>query len=142
MYELNQALLILHFLGLAMGLAVPLSNFVLQGLILKAPPQEKEILARVSPAMTRIGDIGLVLLWATGLVLVFTKWGGFGALPWQFEAKMVAVVVLTGLVGYIHRLMRRARTGDTVAAARIPSVGRLASLAAVAAVILAVLTFD
>ena len=142
MYELNQALLILHFFGLAMGLAVPLSNFVLQGLILKAPPQEKDILARVPPAMARTGDTGLVLLWATGLVLVFTKWGGFGSLPWQFEAKMVAVVILTGLVGYIHTLMRRARTGDTAAAARIPSVGRLASLAAVAAVVLAVLTFD
>ena len=142
MYELNQVLLILHLLGLAMGFAVPLSNFALQGLILKAAPQEREVLARVSPAISRIGDIGLVLLWVTGLVLVFTKWGGFGALPWQFQAKMAAVVLLTGLVGYIHTLMRRARAGDTAAAARIPVVGRLASLAAVAAVVLAVLTFD
>ena len=142
MYELNQLLLILHFFGLAMGFAVPLSNFVLQGLVAKAAPQEKEVLARFSPAISRIGNIGLVLLWVTGLVLVFTKWAGFDVLPWHFHVKMVAVVVLTGLVGYIHTLIRKARMGDTAAAARMQAAGRLASLAAITAVVFAVLTFD
>jgi predicted ferric reductase len=142
MNELNQALLILHFIGLAMGLAVPFSNMALQGLVAKASPPERAVLARFSPAMSRVGDIGLVLLWVTGLLLVFTKWGGFGVLPWQFHVKITAVVILTGLVGYIHTLMRKARAGDTAAAARVPAIGRLAFLAGLTAVVFAVLTFD
>lgn len=142
MNELNQVLLILHFLGLAMGLAVPFSNIVMQGLIGKAAPQEKAVLARFPPSMSRVGDIGLALLWTTGLTMVFTKWGGFGSLPWQFHVKLTAVVILTLLVGYIHALMGKARKGDMAAAARIKVVGNVALLAALTAVIFAVLTFD
>ena len=142
MSELNQVLLILHFLGLAMGLAVSFSGMVMQGLIDKAAPADKAVLARFPPAMSRVGDIGLVLLWATGLTLVFTKWGGFGVMPWTFHVKLTAVVILTALIGYIHSLMRKARNGDAAAAAQIKSVGRVAFLFALTAVVFAVLTFD
>jgi hypothetical protein len=142
MSELNQILLILHFLGLAMGLAVSFSGMVMQGLIDRAAPAEKTVLARFPPAMSRVGDIGLVLLWVSGLTLVFTKWGGFGVMPWTFHVKLTAVVILTALVGFIHSLMRKARNGDAAAAARIKSVGRVAFLFALTAVIFAVLTFD
>jgi hypothetical protein len=142
MNEVNQVLLILHLLGLAMGLAVPFSNMVLTRLVAKASPPEREVLARVPPAMSRVGDVGLALLWVSGILLVFTKWGGFGVFPWQFHVKMTAVVILTGLVGYIHTLMRQARMGDMAAAARIPAIGRLAFIAGITAVVFAVLTFD
>jgi hypothetical protein len=142
MNEMNQVLLILHLIGLAMGLAVPFTNMVLTGLVAKASPPEREVLARVPPAISRVGDLGLLLLWGTGILLVFTKWGGFGAFPWQFHVKMAAVVILTGLVGYIHTLMRKARRGDLAAAARVPAIGRLAFLAGLTAVVFAVLTFD
>jgi hypothetical protein len=140
--ELNQILLILHLLGMSMGLAVSFSSMVMQGLIAKASASEGSVLARFMPLMTRVGDVGLALLWTTGLAMVFTKWNGFAALPWQFHVKLTAVVILTLLVGYIHMLMPKARTGDTAAAARIPIVGRVAFLAALTAVIFAVLTFD
>jgi hypothetical protein len=74
--------------------------------------------------------------------MVFTRWDGFGSLPWQFHVKLTAVVILTLLVGYIHMLMPKARAGDMAAAARIPIVGRFAFLAALTAVVFAVLTFD
>jgi uncharacterized membrane protein len=134
MNELNQGLLILHLLGLTMGFAVSFANMVLHGVVVKAAPQERDVLSRFSTAMSRVGDVGLALLWVTGLLLVYTKWGGFDVLPWQFQVKMAAVVILTGLVGYIHTLMRKARTGNPAAAARIPVVGRLAFVAG--------LTFD
>jgi uncharacterized membrane protein len=142
MNELNQGLLILHLLGLTMGFAVSFANMVLHGVVVKAAPQERDVLSRFSTAMSRVGDVGLALLWVTGLLLVYTKWGGFDVLPWQFQVKMAAVVILTGLVGYIHTLMRKARTGNTAAAARIPVVGRLAFVAGLTAVAFAVLTFD
>ena len=142
MNEVNQALLILHLLGLTMGFAASFSGMVLHGFFVKSAPQERELLRRVSASMSRVGDIGLVLLWVTGLTLVFTKWGGFGVLPWQFHVKLTAVVILTGLVGYIHALMGKARRGDTTAGERLPVIGRLAFIAALVAVVFAVLTFD
>jgi hypothetical protein len=142
MIDWNQILLILHLLGMAMGLAVPFSNIVMQRLVAKAAPPEKAVLDRFPPLMSRIGEIGLALLWTTGPALVYTKWGGFGAFPWQFHVKLTAVVILTLLVGYIQTLMRKARNGDQAAAARIPTIGRLALLASLTAVVFAVLTFD
>ena len=142
MDTLNEILLILHFVGLAMGLAVPFANMVLQGVAANASPPEKTVLARVPPAMSRVGDIGLTLLLVTGVTMVFTKYGGFAVMPWQFQVKMAAVVLLVALVGYIHMLMGKARKGDAAAVARIPAVGRITFLLALIAVVFAVLTFD
>ncbi len=142
MNVLNEVLLILHFVGLAMGLAVPFSSIVMQGLVAKAAPLEQPVLMRFSPAMSRVGDIGLALLLVTGVTLVFTKYGGFAIMPWQFHVKLAAVALLVALVGYIHVLMGKARKGDAAAAARIPIVGRFTFLLALTAVVFAVLTFD
>jgi hypothetical protein len=134
-------LLILHFLGLAMGFAASFSGMVMMGLMGRATPQERPVLARVPPAMTRVGDVGLLLLWASGLILLFYKWGGFAAVPWQFHAKFTVVILLTLLIGYMHSLMAKARRGDTAAAARMPTMGKIAFTLAVTAVVLAVLAF-
>ena len=142
MNALNEVLLILHFVGLAMGLAVPFSSIVMQGLVAKAAPPERPVLMRFPPAMSRVGDIGLTLLLVTGVAMVFTKYGGFAIMPWQFHVKLTAVALLIALVGYIHVLQGKARKGDAAAAARIPIVGRVTFLLALTAVVFAVLTFD
>jgi hypothetical protein len=141
----NRVLLILHFLGLAMGFSVSFSNMVMGALINKAAPGEKPVLARFPPAITRVGDIGLVLLWLSGLGLLFFKWGGLsslGDLPWTFHLKLTLVVILTGLIGFIHSLQRKAMQGDEAAAARIQAAGKAAFLTAVTIVVLAVVSFD
>lgn len=139
---LNPILLMLHFLGLAMGLSVSFSGMVLQGLMAKAAPPERAVLARFPPRIVIVGHAGLGLLWATGLTLVFTKWGGFGALPWQFHVKLTAVVLLTITVGYITSQMKKSAAGDPAAMARIQNAGKFAFLMALTAVAFAVLTFD
>ncbi len=139
---MNKALLALHLLGLALGLSVPFSNIVMGSLIAKAAPNEKGILARFPPAMSRVGDIGLVLLWITGPTLLFTKHGGFAGQPWTFHVKLTAVVILTACVGMIHANMRKAFSGDAAAMARVQNLGKVALLAALTAVAFAVITFD
>lgn len=138
---LFRVLRVLHFVGLAMGFAVSFGNMVVAGLIAKASAPDKAVLGRFSPAIVRVGDTGLALLWVTGLLLVFLKWGGFADLPWQFHVKVTAVVILTGVIGYIHALMRKARNGDAAAAARIPAAGKVAFLSALTALVFAVLSF-
>jgi uncharacterized membrane protein len=143
--DFHQILLILHFIGLAMGFSVSFANMVMGGLAAKSAPADQAVLARFPPAMSRVGDVGLILLWATGLTLLFTYWGGtdaFSVLPWQFHVKLTGVVILTGLVGYVHSLMRKARMGDAAAARTIPTVGKIAFVVALTIVVMAVWTFN
>ena len=142
MNEINQVLLVMHFVGLAMGLSVSIANGVMGALIAKSAPEERAVLGRFPPLMSRIGKIGLTLLWISGAVLTQTRWGGFATLPWQFHAKLTAVVLLTLVVIHIHLQEGRLRRGDAAAAARIQAAGKITPLFALAAVVFAVLTFD
>ena len=142
MYRLLQLLLILHFLGLAMGFSVSFAGMVMGALIAKAKPEERPVLGRFLPMMSRVGDIGLVLLWVSGLSLLYLKWGGFGNVPPTFHAKITLVVVLTLIIGYMHSLQARLKRGDTAVQSRMQAVGKVAFLLAVSIVILAVMTFN
>lgn len=142
MPDLNQLLLFLHFLGLGLGATSAFGGPVIGKLMEHASEAERPILARVPAALSHASGAGLILLWATGLVLVFTKWGGFGSLPWQFHVKITGVVLLTGVVGMIHAHQAKARRGDRAAAARIPTFGLVATALTVLIVLFAVLTFE
>jgi hypothetical protein len=139
---MNKLLLILHLLGLTLGLAVPFANIIIAKLMTAAEPSERPVLGRAAFAMGRLGDIGLPLLWITGLTLVFTKHGGFSALPGTFHAKLTAVVLLTLSVGVIHMNKRKAMQGNTAALGLIQKLGKFNLLCALTAVALAVITFE
>ena len=142
MNSFNQALLVLHFVGLGMGLSVTFGNIVALGLITSAAGPEKPVLARFPPAISKVGRGGLALLWVTGATMAYTKWSGIGSMPWTFHVKLTAVVLLTVLVAYITRLEARIHRGDQAAAAQIQTIGKVTSLCALTAIIFAVLTFD
>jgi hypothetical protein len=73
MIELNQVLLILHLLGMSMGLAVSFSSIVVQGLAAKASAQEKPVLARAGDmaAAARIPIVGRFAFLAALTAVVF-----------------------------------------------------------------------
>ena len=142
MNGLNETLLVLHFLGLAMGLSVPLANATMMRLISAAEPPDKAVLGRFPPVMSRVGTAGIALLWLTGLTMVYTRWGGFATLPPMFHVKLAAVVLLTVTVGYIKIVERRVARGETAALATIQKFAKVAALFAVLAVVLAVITFN
>ena len=142
MTTFNEVVLILHFLGLAMGMSVTFGNIVMLNLITRAAPAEKAVLARFPPAISKVGRAGLGLLWATGLTMVYTRWNGLAGMPWQFHVKLTAVILLTLTVIYLSRLEAQVQRGDAAAAARVQTFGKLASASALIAVIFAVLTFD
>jgi hypothetical protein len=138
---LDNFLLVVHFLGLAIGLSTGFANMVMAGLIAKAAPDEQKVLSRFPPAMSRLGVIGLTLLWASGLAIVFTRYGGFAILPRPFVVKLAAVVLLTVAVIYIQVLLPRAARGDAAALARIQTLAKLTGPLALIAIIFAVITF-
>jgi hypothetical protein len=138
---LDNTLLVLHFLGLSLGLSTGFANMVMAGLIAKAAPQEKPVLRRFPPAMARVGAIGLVLLWGSGIAIVLTRYGSFAILPRPFIVKLIAVVLLTAAVAYIHVLIPKAQGGDAAAMARIEVLGKATGPLALIAIIFAVITF-
>ena len=138
----NKILLMLHFIGLALGFSVSISNGVMLGIITKAAPGERPVLARFPPAMSKVGRVGLLLLWLTGLIMLYTRWAGFDGMPWQFHVKLTGVVLLTITVLYMGKLEGQIHRGDTAAAAKLPSFGKAASLFALTALVFAVLTFN
>lgn len=138
---LDHFLVIVHFVGLAMGLGSGFAQMVMAGLMAKASPQDKAVLARFPPAMGKIGVIGLALLWITGLSIIKTRYGTFSILPQTFIYKLTAVVLLTLAVGAIQVLQRRAQKGDMAAMARMQMLGRLTGPLALIAIIFAVITF-
>ncbi len=138
---LDSTLMVLHFLGLALGLSTGFANMVMAGLIAKAAPQDKAVLGRFPPAMAKVGAIGLALLWISGISIVMTRYGSFAILPRPFIVKLTAVVLLTLIVAYIHILMPRAQRGDAAATARIRVLGMITGPLAIIAIIFAVITF-
>lgn len=142
MNAVNQVLLVLHFVGLVMGLSTSVANAVMGSLIAAAVPGERPVLGRFPPVMSRVGKIGLTLLWLTGVTLTETRWGGFANLPWQFHVKLTAVVLLTLTVVFIHTQERAMRRGEAGAAPRIQTASKVAGTLAVIALVFAVLTFD
>ncbi len=142
MSGVNAALLILHFLGLAMGLSVSIGSIVMMGVMSASTPADRPVLGRFMPAISRVGRYGLGVLWATGLIMLKTKWGGFASMPWQFHVKITAVILLTLTVAFIYTLEQKIKKGDAAAAVTIQHAGKVALTCALLAVIFAVLTFE
>lgn len=137
-----RVLMFLHFLGLAMGFSAGFGNMVMGSLMAKASPEERRVLSRFPPAIARLGDIGLVLLWLTGLTMVFVKWGGFGSMPGLFHAKLTTVVLMTLVLGFMHSQAKGVAAGNADAIARTQVAGKFMFLLAVTTVALAEWTFN
>jgi hypothetical protein len=142
---MNRLLIIIHFLAFGAGFAVAAGNNLAMMLAARAPAPEAAGLRRFPAVMTHIGDAGLVLLWLTGIILLWTRYGGidgFAALPWAFWAKLACVVLITALVGLMHMTAARIKRGDMSVAARMPVYGRIGLGLLILIVIFAVMAFD
>lgn len=138
----NSLLLAAHLAGLAMIVGATLVLWRAGGVLARG---------EASPGMTRLGkrvialgDIGLGLNWISGPVMIFTKYGGFGAFvmlgPW-FWLKLAFVVALSGMLGVAGGNFRRASEGQAEAGIRVERFGGIAALCAVGVIVAAVFTF-
>jgi hypothetical protein len=144
---MNTILLTLHFLGFGMGFAVSAGNNLVMMLAAKSPPAEAAGLRRFPPVMARIGDIGLVLLWVTGVTMIFTKYGGLAGVaalpnPEAFWAKIICVVLITALVGVMHATVAKMNRGDMSVGGRMPALGKLGAVLLLLIIVFAVLAFE
>ena len=134
-------MLILHFIGLAMGLGTSFAMLFLGIASSKMAPEKGREFMLNAMAVSRMGQIGLVLLLISGSYLMTPYWAGLPEQP-LLITKLVLFVALGGLVGVLSSKARKARGGDAEAQMKaMAPIGRLALLTALATVVLAVLVF-
>jgi hypothetical protein len=137
-------LLIIHFIGLAMGVGTSFAGMALGMAAKDLEPAERGKFMMRASAIGKNGSIGLTLLLLSGLGMAFSRgfsetfaWGG-GA----FHAKLTLIVILIGLFGYMQMLQKKAREGAGPAVmAKIPKVGGAMLLIGLGIITCAVLAF-
>jgi len=133
--------LALHLVGLMMGAGGGFGSMITAREALKRPPEQAEVLRTLGPAMTSFSWIGLMIMLATGLVLVFLKYQGFAGLPVLFWVKMVFVSTLTVASILVQMAYAQIRAGNVAAASRLPILGPIAGMSSLLTVIVAVFAF-
>jgi len=135
-------ILFLHFVGLMLGAA---GGFAAGFVMIKAqsaPADQAATLRGLGWPFAMMAGSGLVVLWITGIILVFGK-GGLGAMSALFWWKIVFVVIATVLNGLTHRTFAQMRrTGDASLAQRLMIYGPASSASVLLAVLLAAYAFN
>ena len=139
---MNAALLFLHFFGLMLGAAGGFASAVIMRRALVLPADEARVVRGLGPILANVSLTGLVVMWATGLILVWSKWGGIESLPQMFWVKAIFILSLTVMTGLIHMTYAEIRKGNPAAAAKLPKFGPMAGISALLAVLFAVLAFN
>lgn len=138
---MREFMLIVHFLGLVMGLGTAFSHAFLS---IPASKMEREDVTRFRlqvMVLSRMGQIGITLLLLSGAYLIIPYWSSLPQNP-LLIAKLVLVLVLVVLLFLIHRGTQKALLGNAEENLnRIEPYGKLTMLVGLAILVLAVLIF-
>lgn len=138
---MKELLLIVHFVGLAMGLGTSLGFMFLGMASAKMEKGEAQKFMLNASAMSKMGYIGLVILVTSGVFLMAPYWELLPDAP-LLIAKLVLVIVLSGLIGTASVISGKAKQGDTeYHMKRMEPIGKLTLVTALVIVVLAVLYF-
>jgi len=138
---MREVMLILHFVGLSMGLGTSSGMTFLGSIVPKLPKEEvKDYLIRIL-VLGKMGSYGLVLLLISGGYLMTPYWSILGSKP-TLIIKLSLVVVLMGLFGMVSANGKKAReTREEKYLKKIKMFGQIALPTGILIVIFAVLTF-
>ena len=139
--------LILHFLGVALGVGTGFAMMTLGIASKDMTPAERGAFMRRATLVSKNGSVGLLVLIVSGVAILLTRgadvvmaWGG----RW-FHIKLTLVVILIGFVGYMQVLLRQSRSNEPAVAAaagrRMAALGPIMLLVGVSIIISAVLAF-
>lgn len=141
---MQDALLIVHFLGLALGVGTSFAMLRL-GLATKdLAPAERAGVMKHALAIAKNGALGLALLILSGVLMLVTRGAGtvFASGGPAFHVKLALVVVLSGLVGYSQVLGKRIRERQDADALRVAQkISPVILVTGVAIVVSAVIAF-
>jgi len=133
---------ILHYLAFSVGIGGGVANMI-AGIVMKSvDPAARPGLGQVQARVGRAAFLGLVLLWFTGVWMLFADQGGPGEMGWAFWVKMLAVLALSAVAVKMQMLGRAARKAATPPhAPTMARLGMASGLASTLSVIFAVIAF-
>lgn len=142
MNTMRNAMLIIHFIGLAMGLGTSFA-FMFLGIASSKMERSEALKFTLNTfALSKMGHIGLGLLVISGVALMTPYWDSLTSMP-LLIVKLVLVLTLGMLIGIITSAAKKAQKDDAENhLKKIPIMGRLALLTSLVIVVLAVLIFQ
>ena len=138
---MREVMLIIHFIGLTMGVGTSFA-FMFLGIAASKMDREEGIKFSINTfVVSRMGHIGLALLIISGGYLMTPYWGALGATPMLIAklALVVLLVVLVSLASITSNKIKKGATGAEIK--RIGTIGRLTMLTGLAIITMAVLVF-
>lgn len=135
--------LIIHFLGVAMGVGTSFAFIFLGIQSSKLEEKAGQQFMINAFALSKMGNIGLILLFLSGGYLATDLWANI-LLDTLFLTKMILFLVLGALLGIIGSNAKKAKNVDdpTPFLNRIKLLGNLTTLIGISIVIIAVLRFN
>lgn len=138
---MREAMLILHFIGLTMGLGTSFAHAFLASITAKMSAEEATKFRMHSLVLSRMGHIGITLLIISGFYLITPYWKTLSSTP-LLMLKLVLVAILVVLIALIGVYTRKAKTGDAEnQLKKMAQFGKLTLLIGLTIVILAVYIF-
>jgi len=138
---MREVMLVIHFIGLAMGLGTSFGFLFLGIASRKMEESEGKKFMMNSFALSTMGHVGLTLLILSGGYLMTPYWSSLGERP-MLIAKLSLVLVLAALIGIISSTAKKVKREEPGASMeKVAPLGRLTMLISLAIVILAVLIF-
>ena len=138
---MREPMLILHFIGLSMGLGTSFAHAFLGMATSKMSPDEVVKFRVHSLVLSNMGNVGIGLLVISGLYLITPYWSSLGSMP-LLIAKLTLVAVLIVLITMINMLAKKARSGNAEAhLTKMAGLGKMTLVVALTIVVLAVFIF-
>ena len=137
---MRDAMLIVHFIGLAMGLGTSLAFLFLGMAAAKMEKDEAQKFMMKASSLSKMGHYGLVVLILSGGYLMTPYWKSLASSPLMM-AKLTLVLALGALMGIMSSKMRKAKNGDSQQMKSLPILSRIALLVTLTIVVLAVFNF-
>lgn len=138
---MRELMLIFHFTGLAMGLGTGFAHAFLSSATTKMGPDEATKFRLHSLVLSKMGNIGLLLLLISGFYLITPYWKILPSSP-LLIVKLALVLVLIVLIGMISVAGKKAKAGDAEKQFRkLQVLGKMTLVVAVAIVAVAACFF-
>lgn len=131
-----------HFLCFSIGIGGGVANGII-GSRLSSMTKESAISAfKLQSTISAVMLMSLLLLWASGSLLIILIYGGFSGLPGSFHWKLTAAIALTLAVLALHVFEKRAKKANDIPSEKVVGpLGGIALLSAITAMALAIYTF-
>lgn len=138
---MRELMLILHFIGLTMGLGTGFAHAFLGAAVSKMTAAEATKFRLHTLVLSNMGHIGISLLIISGLYLITPYWKIIPSSP-LLIIKLILVLILLVLITLINISAKKAKKGDAEGQLKkMGQLGKLTLLTGLAIVIIAVSIF-